>query len=60
MKVGFIGLGKMGSGMAACLQRQGHDVIVHDTYREAAEPHLAAGASWAHPRRNWLAEPSSS
>jgi 3-hydroxyisobutyrate dehydrogenase-like beta-hydroxyacid dehydrogenase len=47
VKVGFIGLGKMGSGMAACLQRQGHDVIVHDTYREAAEPHLEAGASWA-------------
>jgi 3-hydroxyisobutyrate dehydrogenase-like beta-hydroxyacid dehydrogenase len=47
MKVGFIGLGKMGTGMAACLQGQGHDLVVHDRYRPAAEPHLEAGASWA-------------
>jgi len=28
MKIGFIGLGRMGSGMAACLLKAGHEVIV--------------------------------
>ncbi len=47
MKVGFIGLGMMGSGMAANLQKAGHDLIVHDLRRAAAEPYLAKGAVWA-------------
>ena len=47
MKIGFIGLGMMGSGMAANLQKAGHDLIVHDLRRAAAEPYLAAGAVWA-------------
>ena len=47
MKIGFIGLGMMGSGMAANLQRAGHDLVVHDLRRAAAEPFLAAGAVWA-------------
>src|SRR5215472_16567529 len=47
MKIGFIGLGMMGSGMAANLQNAGHDLIVHDLRRAAAEPYLAAGATWA-------------
>ncbi|MGC2199913.1 MAG: NAD(P)-binding domain-containing protein, partial [Stellaceae bacterium] len=47
MKIGFIGLGMMGSGMAANLQRAGHDLIVHDLRRIAAEPYLTAGAVWA-------------
>jgi len=33
--------------MAANLQKAGHDVIVHDVRREAAEGHLANGARWA-------------
>ena len=47
MKIGFIGLGMMGSGMAANLQKAGHDLVVHDLRRAAAEPCLANGAAWA-------------
>ena len=51
MKIGFIGLGMMGSGMAANLQKAGHDLVVHDLRRAAAEPYLAAGAVWADSAR---------
>src|SRR5438132_9386582 len=37
----------MGSGMAANLQKAGHELVVHDLRRAAAEPYLAAGAVWA-------------
>jgi len=47
MKVGFIGLGTMGRHMAANLQKAGHEVVVHDVRREAAETHIKAGAKWA-------------
>ena len=47
MRVGFIGLGMMGKGMAANLQKAGHDLVVHDLSRAAAEPFLANGAVWA-------------
>jgi 3-hydroxyisobutyrate dehydrogenase len=47
MKVGYIGLGAMGAGMALNLRKAGHDVAVHDLRRESAEPHVAAGATWA-------------
>jgi 3-hydroxyisobutyrate dehydrogenase len=47
MKIGFVGLGMMGSGMAANLQKAGHDLIVYDLRRAAAEPYLAKGAVWA-------------
>src|SRR5438552_14019886 len=47
MQVGFIGLGIMGASMAANLQKAGHRLVVHDVRREAAAPHLAAGAAWA-------------
>jgi 3-hydroxyisobutyrate dehydrogenase len=47
MKVGFIGLGTMGNGMAANLQKAGYDLVVHDIRRAAAEPYLAKGAVWA-------------
>ena len=47
MKVGFIGLGTMGRHMAANLQKAGHEVVVHDVRREAAESHIKAGARWA-------------
>ena len=47
MKAGFIGLGTMGRHMAANLKKGGHDVVVHDVRRDAAAPHLAAGATWA-------------
>ena len=47
MKVGFIGLGTMGRHMAANLQKAGHEVVVHDVRREAAESHIKNGARWA-------------
>ena len=47
MKVGFIGLGLMGSSMALNLRAAGHELTVNDLRREAAEPHLNAGCTWA-------------
>jgi len=47
MKLGFIGLGTMGGGMALNLRKAGHDMIVHDVRFEAAETIVAAGAQWA-------------
>jgi 3-hydroxyisobutyrate dehydrogenase len=47
MKVGFIGLGTMGGSMALNVIRGGHELVVHDVRREAATPHLEAGAQWA-------------
>jgi len=51
MKIGFIGLGMMGAGMASNLQKAGHDLVVHDLTRQAASRHLAAGATWAESPR---------
>ncbi len=47
MKVGFIGLGMMGAGMASNIQKGGFQLVVHDLTRQAASKHLAAGATWA-------------
>ena len=47
MRVGFIGLGLMGSGISANLEKAGHKMVVHDARREAAEKICAAGAEWA-------------
>jgi 3-hydroxyisobutyrate dehydrogenase len=47
MRVGFIGLGTMGASMASNVQQRFHELIVHDVRREAAAPHLSAGARWA-------------
>ena len=51
MRVGFIGLGTMGGSMALNVQKGGHDLVVHDLKREAAAPHLKAGAAWAEGAR---------
>jgi len=47
MKVGFIGLGTMGAHMALNAMKGGHELVVNDIRRAAAEPHLAGGAKWA-------------
>jgi len=47
MKVGFIGLGQMGSAMAANLIKGGHDVTVWNRSAGKAEPLVAAGAKRA-------------
>jgi 3-hydroxyisobutyrate dehydrogenase-like beta-hydroxyacid dehydrogenase len=47
MKIGFIGLGIMGSRMAANLQKKGHELVVHNRTKEKAAPLLDQGAAWA-------------
>jgi 3-hydroxyisobutyrate dehydrogenase len=47
MNVGFIGLGKMGHGMATNLQSAGFDLVVTDLTRDAASDLLEGGAVWA-------------
>jgi 3-hydroxyisobutyrate dehydrogenase len=47
MRIGFIGLGNMGGPMALNLIKAGHTLTVFDVRRDAAKPHLAAGATWA-------------
>ena len=44
MKVGFIGLGHMGSGMAANLLRAGHEVMVFNRSADKRRPLLELGA----------------
>jgi len=47
MKIGFIGVGTMGTHMAWNLIEAGHDLVIHDLRKEAADRHLKAGATWA-------------
>jgi 3-hydroxyisobutyrate dehydrogenase-like beta-hydroxyacid dehydrogenase len=47
MPVGFIGVGNIGSPMAAQLLKAGYALVVRDIRREALAPLLAAGATWA-------------
>ena len=47
MRVAFIGLGTMGASMALNVRTAGHELTVHDVQRDAAAPHLKAGAVWA-------------
>src|SRR5437868_13828536 len=45
--LGFIGLGTMGSRMAANLRAHAYDLIIFNRTRDSAEPLLRAGAKWA-------------
>jgi 3-hydroxyisobutyrate dehydrogenase-like beta-hydroxyacid dehydrogenase len=47
MQVGFIGLGQMGSGIAANLLKAGHDVTVYNRTRAKAEALASKGAKVA-------------
>lgn len=47
MKIGFIGLGRMGHGVAANLVGAGHDLVVHDRSKDAAATLLGLGSAWA-------------
>jgi 3-hydroxyisobutyrate dehydrogenase-like beta-hydroxyacid dehydrogenase len=47
MKIGFIGLGQMGAGIAANLIRAGHDVTVYNRTRAKAKPLASEGATIA-------------
>jgi len=44
MKVGFVGLGRMGQGMARRLLDAGHDLVVYDVVAKQTEALVAAGA----------------
>lgn len=46
MKIGFIGLGIMGSRMAGNLLKKGHDPVVFNGTKEKAGPLIAQGASF--------------
>lgn len=47
MKIAFLGLGRMGQGMARLLIDAGHELKVFDLFPEQAEPLVQAGASLA-------------
>lgn len=47
MKIGFIGLGIMGSRMAANLQKKGHELVVYNRTKQKADQLIANGAIWA-------------
>ncbi|MGE5296333.1 MAG: NAD(P)-dependent oxidoreductase [Solirubrobacterales bacterium] len=47
MKIGFIGLGQMGSAMAATLLKAGHDVTVYNRTAEKMQPLVDQGAESA-------------
>jgi len=56
MRIGFVGLGMMGKGMAANLQSAGFELTVHDINRAAAAPFLDKGAAWADSPKALAAE----
>src|SRR3984893_183000 len=47
MKIGFIGLGIMGSRMAANLQKHGNDLVMFNRTRAKAQPLIDKGATFA-------------
>ena len=52
MKIGFLGLGKMGAAMAANLLRAGHEVAVWNRSPEKTKPLVAEGARAARTPRD--------
>ena len=52
MRIGFIGLGRIGLPMAKHVLEGGHEMRVFDLHREAAQPLLDAGATWADSPRD--------
>ena len=47
LNVAFIGLGRMGRGMAQRILEGGHNLVVHDVVRAAADALVTAGARFA-------------
>ena len=52
MRLGFAGLGAMGSGIARRLHESGYDVVCWNRTKEKAEPLLEAGMGWADTPRD--------
>ena len=47
MRVGFVGIGRLGARLAGRLVAAGFDVVVHDREEARTAPLLAGGAGWA-------------
>ena len=69
MKLGMIGLGRMGGAMAQRLMSAGHQIVAYDRSSEAVAPVVAAGADRAvslddvvkqlgEPRTIWVMVPA--
>jgi 3-hydroxyisobutyrate dehydrogenase-like beta-hydroxyacid dehydrogenase len=56
MKIGFLGLGKMGAAIAANILKAGHEVVVWNRSAAKADPLLELGARWAGTPRQAAAE----
>jgi 3-hydroxyisobutyrate dehydrogenase-like beta-hydroxyacid dehydrogenase len=56
VNVGFLGLGRMGQGMAHRLLGGGHDLVVYDVVAAAAETLVAQGARLASSVRDACAD----
>ena len=54
MKIGFIGLGKMGGNMTKRLVMAGHQVVAHDKNPEAGQVALSNGAVLANSRESLI------
>lgn len=46
MKIGFVGLGDIGSALSSHLVKAGHDVLVYDLDQSKAEGLIELGATW--------------
>jgi len=62
MKLGMIGLGRMGGNMAQRLRQGGHEVVGYDPHSDASQvaslPELAAALAGDGPRVVWVMVPS--
>ena len=47
MKLGMVGLGRMGGNMTVRLQQHGHQVVAYDPSADAVEAAVTAGAEGA-------------
>ena len=56
MRIGMVGLGKMGANMAARLLRGGHEVVVYDRSADAVLASVDAGARGAESRPSLAAQ----
>ncbi|HVB52929.1 MAG TPA: NAD(P)-dependent oxidoreductase [Candidatus Acidoferrales bacterium] len=56
MRIGFVGLGNMGSRIAGRMLEGGHELVVHNRTRAKAEPLIACGAQWRNSPREVAAE----